>query len=84
MNDLLVERSAHGCTLVSSDTFTGVLVAGGFNGDFLRNSEILDLSTGVWHEVGHLNYRRHQFKISAMAGKIVALGGYMVMPTSTL
>ena len=71
MADMAHPRNMHGCSLVRNETFVGVLVAGGDGPD----SELLDLATGAWREVGPLAVARDTVKIVVLKERILAVGG---------
>ena len=77
MNDMLIpRRGQHGCSLVRGEGRTGVLVAGGVNFDtMLDKAEFLDLATGMWEEVGSLNYSRQALVLVETSGGALAMGG---------
>jgi len=81
-NDLNYGRWGHGCTLVQNETYTGVMVAGGYRYDdhtYIRNStELLDvtkLEGGTWVKAGRLNIPRSELSIVVLGDKILAMGG---------
>merc|ERR1712179_429561 len=74
--NLKTPRRNFACSMVKNETFTGVLVAGGFGkGDVLNSSELFDLELGEWLEAGSLNFARLNFKMLALEGGIHAFGG---------
>lgn len=82
LKDLNDGRWGHGCTLVQNETYTGVMVAGGYRYDdhtYIRNStELLDvtkLEGGTWVKAGRLNIPRSELSIVVLGDKILAMGG---------
>ena len=77
MADMAHPRNMHGCSLVRNETFVGVLVAGGDGPDNypVDSSELLDLATGAWREVGPLAVARDTVKIVVLKERILAVGG---------
>ena len=53
LQDLNYGRWYHGCTLVQNVTYTGVMVAGGYDGDYLSSTELMDVTGehGRWLEI---------------------------------
>merc|ERR1719369_1281235 len=68
-------RAYHGCALVKKDNLTGVVVAGGWDGDNLRSSELYQLHTGVWQDAGLLNTARQGVKMVVLEDNVLAMGG---------
>merc|ERR1712013_920048 len=73
---LKTPRSHFACSVVKNETFTGVLVAGGFSKDVvLSTSELLNLELGERMETGSLNIARQDFEMLALEGGVHAFGG---------
>ena len=78
---LRTPRTGHACTLVNTNTFSGVLVCGGYtiqNGedfDILSTCELYDFESEEWHGTGSLNIGRSGFELLPLDGGILALGG---------
>ena len=70
-------RSDFACSIVKNKSFAGILVAGGFNKNYPMNiSEVFDLEKGEWQEIGQLKEAGYGFKMLALDGGIMALGGH--------
>ena len=77
LQDMSEGRNYHGCTLISDDNMTAVIVAGGFRGGyFLKSAELYDLSTALWRQAGELNYARDLTSMATLPGGAVVMGGY--------
>jgi len=77
LQDLNYGRQKHGCTLVQNETYTGVMVAGGWTGsDTLSSTEVMDIAEGTWQMAGNLNTGRDGLRILVLEDKIVAMGGF--------
>jgi len=80
-NDLNYARWGHGCTLVQNETYTGVMVAGGYREDdhsYIHGStELLDVTKleGTWVKAGRLNIPRSELSIVVLEDKTLAMGG---------
>merc|ERR1719320_1852932 len=73
---LKTPRSNFACSVVKNETFTGILVAGGFMKDeVLSTSELFDLELGEWIETGSLNIARQDFEMLVLEGGVHAFGG---------
>merc|ERR1719320_735741 len=73
---LKTPRSHFACSVVKNETFTGVLVAGGFSKDgVLSTTELFDLELGEWMETGSLNIARQDFEMLSLEGGVHAFGG---------
>merc|ERR1712013_23955 len=76
LQSLKTPRSSFACSMVKNETFTGVLVAGGFIKDeVLSTSELFDLELGEWIETGSLNIARQDFKMLTLEGGVHSFGG---------
>jgi Kelch motif. len=54
-----------------------VLLAGGFNGSYLRSAELYDQARRIWSSVGNLDTARHAHTATLLAsGKVLVAGGY--------
>merc|ERR1712013_764075 len=75
---LKTPRNNFACSIVKNETFTGVIVAGGFIKDeVLSTSELFNLELGEWMEAGSLNFARQDFKMLTLVGGVHAFGGLM-------
>merc|ERR1712013_156478 len=73
---LKTPRNNFACSIVKNETFTGVIVAGGFIKDeVLSTSELFNLELGEWMEAGSLNFARQDFKMLTLVGGVHAFGG---------
>eukprot|EP00092_Neocalanus_flemingeri_P005154 GFUD01005543.1.p1 GENE.GFUD01005543.1~~GFUD01005543.1.p1 ORF type:complete len:543 (-),score=84.41 GFUD01005543.1:219-1847(-) len=77
--DLPVGRTDHACTLVTTKSGPGVMVAGGKNFIIqkmypLESVFLLDLGTEVWYPAGNLNRAREQMGLVALGEKVLVLG----------
>ena len=71
---LNVPRYFHTATLLSDDG--RVLVAAGFNSDFLTSAEVYDSATGTWTLTGSLNLGREYHTATLLAnGTVLVAGG---------
>jgi len=76
LQNLQTGRWLHGCTLAQNNSFTGVLVAGGYDtGDELSSTELFQFDDGRWQEVGNLNTARHSLELVQLDAKVLAMGG---------
>ena len=76
--DLPEGRSDHACTLVTTKSGPGVMVAGGKNfkvqKDALESVFLLDLNREVWYPAGNLNMGRTDMGLVVLGEKVMVLG----------
>jgi len=76
--NLPVGRSDHACTLVTTKSGPGVMVAGGENLDIqeqvLDSVFLLDLGTETWFPAGNMNMGRKNMGLVALGDKVLVLG----------
>jgi N-acetylneuraminic acid mutarotase len=70
---LATARSGHTATLLQSGR---VLVAGGYNGNYLASAELYDPTTNTWSAAGSLVTARHDHTATLLpSGKVLVAGG---------
>jgi len=78
LQNLKTPRTQHGCTYIrdSNSKFRGVLLAGGFNGhSATSSSEMYDMETGEWSDMGNLTTERDGVSVIVLGEDIFAMGG---------
>jgi uncharacterized delta-60 repeat protein len=72
--DLITARTDHTATLLPNGK---ILVAGGFNGNYLASAELYDPATGQWSTTGNLNAGRMYHTATLLPnGKVLVAGGF--------
>ena len=68
---LLQARWSHGCTFASGKA----IVAGGYNGDKLKSTEIVDVDSRQSRSAGNMSEKRSGFALVTVNNKVLAIGG---------
>ena len=75
--DLPVLRRGHACTLVTTKTGPGIMVAGGsYRAKPQKTVHLLDLGTEQWFPAGSLHVEREDFALSVLGERLVVIGSY--------
>jgi len=87
LENLIQERSGHGCAFVKHKDMVGVMVAGGlpqgneeWTEDVTRattdHAEFYNMETGKWQVVGKLNEARRGIRLVFVKNTLYAMGGF--------
>jgi len=81
MNPMTTPREGHGCSMMSKNGVSTVIVAGGWDETRRRLSSVEtlstdeDLTTATWRQVGRLPAARNAFPLVNIGDRLVILGG---------